>query len=405
MDQLKGAFQSKHPGHPVSDGRIENLVEYRNMLNEYSKVLHTPIRHFNKSPYWFIGELNQLANVDIVPLDIPNVDDATYEQYEDIISTIETLKLRIEMIGPPHQHPFWGCEITDINEFDVQQLSTNITNVLQQFDEVVNQIKILSRKLSTEMNDLCSTLSYCQLISVLNENHQIPESFLKINDLDSFSSQLGQILSDIDQYKIQRASILEDYDEGIFQEDIQELHSLLNTIFISNWRVFKPKYYKTKKLISIHYKGNIKRLNYKKITHCLEDIISNLKLEENINSIEPNLKTPLSNLWNDVYTDTDIVRAALSWYKKYVCGRVRQDDDSSLVDYIMDSSFIPNDVINDKTTIEKNIGPLIFNLNELSKSLEVNNNILFTDGIENTNISDISKILSNWLSKINLISV
>ncbi len=92
LDQLRDAYESTHPGKPVMNGKIDELIKYRMQLNEYSKVLHTPIKPFNKSPYWYIGELNQLIDVKILDIDFSKLKDISFEQYEKIINTITTLK-------------------------------------------------------------------------------------------------------------------------------------------------------------------------------------------------------------------------------------------------------------------------------------------------------------------------
>ncbi|MCK4448373.1 MAG: DUF4011 domain-containing protein, partial [Candidatus Marinimicrobia bacterium] len=114
LNQLKDAYESKHPGKPLIENKIEELLSKRKQLNEYSKILHKPIDSFGKTPYWFIGQLNQVREIEFIDIDFSNLSNISFAQYKAIISTIETLKARIEMIGHPHKHPFWGCEIKTI---------------------------------------------------------------------------------------------------------------------------------------------------------------------------------------------------------------------------------------------------------------------------------------------------
>ena len=142
---------------------------------------------FNKSCQ--LGNRLQVI-LDINFSDIRNI---SFEQYEKIISTIETLKERIEMIGHPHNHPFWGCEIQNINEYEQQQISKSLDSVLQQFESICNLINSFSNELSIELINLSTAISYCQLLTILSEEHQIPISLAKLLNVDKYYLQIEPV--------------------------------------------------------------------------------------------------------------------------------------------------------------------------------------------------------------------
>ena len=401
LDQLKDAYESTHPGKPIINNKIDELLNCRIQLNEYSKVLHTPIKPFDKSPYWYIGELNQLTNVKILDIDFAEIKNISFKQYQKLIAIIATLSDQIKMIGHPFNHPYWGCEIDNVNEYEQQKIE-------QQFDSVIDYYKIIEKKISSfsnsikiEMKNISSTLSYCKLLSVLNKSHKIPQSLVQIENVESFNSLVEPILEKIDNYRKQREEILTKFNGEIFCENIDEIVELLNTKYKSFWRIFQPVYYKTKKKVTNHLLMKDDALTYKEIVSNLDIIAKNIKQKNEIENTDDNLITPLSELWAGVHSNTDVIKAGLSWLNNFSENRISRTDDKNLSDFILDSSSIPKDLIQLKNSIEESIPDFLEKLGKVQKSLKVNDSIIFSKGIEETNLIDIDEILTKWKANIN----
>ena len=103
LNQLKDAYECNHPGTVKSLHYLDDLTERRSHLNEYSALLHKSIEPFGKSTYWIIGQLNQLREIEIIPL--PNFEKITFNDYLSIINTLKTLRERIKIIRNPAKHP------------------------------------------------------------------------------------------------------------------------------------------------------------------------------------------------------------------------------------------------------------------------------------------------------------
>lgn len=400
LDQLKDAYESTHPGKPIINGKIDKLLDCRIQLNEYSKVLHKPIRPFDKSPYWYIGELNQLTNVEIIDIDFTKIKNISFEQYQKLIATIKTLKDRIEMIGHPFSHSYWGCEIDSVNEYEQQKIDQQFISAIDTYKIVENKILSFSKSIKIELKCISSTLSYCKLLSILNENHKIPRSLVQIENVESFNSQLEPILEKIDDFKKQREEILTNFKDEIFSENIDEIAELLNTKYKSFFRIFQPEYYRTKKRITNHFIGKNDFLTYKEINSSLKRISKNIEQQNEIENTDDNLITPLSELWDGVRSNTDVIKAELSWLNKFSENRISGTDDENLSDFILDSSFIPDELIQLKDSIEESIPELLEKLGIVQKSLKVNYSIIFPNGIEKTNLIDVDEMLTKWKTNI-----
>jgi len=403
LNQLRDSYESTHPGKPIINGKIDELLKCRKKLNEYSKVLHTPVKPFNKAPYWFIGELNQLSEIEILDIDFSELSNISFEQYLSIISTIETLKERIEMIGHPHNHPFWGCEIKNINEYEQQQISKSLHSVLQQFENICCKIKNLSSELSIELIDFSTTISYCQLLTVLSQNHSIPKSLLTVLDVNQYYSQIEHVLDKIDLFNSQKDKISEKFKKEIFNEEINEIKDLFKTKYKSFWRIFLPNYYKTKKRVTKYFIRSDAHLSYNEIIPNLEDILENIETGKEINETKSNLTMPLSSLWCGIDSNTNTIKTAITWFKNYSESRISELDDNNLSKFILDSSSISAELINVKATLEEIIPKFINGLENVLKIFDVNRKSLFINGIKKTHFSEINVLLTRWKTNIHLI--
>ena len=401
LDQLKDAYESTHPGKPIIEGKIDELIRYRSQLNEYSRVLHTPVKPFKKSPYWYIGELNQLTGVEILDIDFSEIKNISFEQYQKLIATIATLKDRVEMIGHPFSHSYWGCEIDSVNEYEQQKIDQHFNSAIDTYKIVEKKISGFSKSIKIELKNISLTLSYCKLLSILNENHKIPQSLVQIENIESFISQLEPILDKINNYNKQREEILTKFNDEIFCEDIDEIIELLNTKYKSFLRIFQPTYYKTKKRVTNHFIGKDDFLTYKEIISSLKVISKNIAQQNEIENTDDNLITPLSELWDGVRSNTDVIKAGLSWLNKFSENRISGTDDENLSDFILDSSSIPKELIQLKDSIEEKIPELLKNIGKAQKNLIVNDSIIFPEGIEETNLIDINELLTKWKLNIN----
>ncbi len=403
LNQLKDAYESKHPGKPIIYGKIDELVKKKKQLNDYSIALHTPVKPFDKTLYWFLGELNQITDIEILDIDFSELSNISYEQYENIITTISTLKERIEMIGHPHSHPFWGCEINNINEYQQQQLSKNLDSVTSFYENLKYQIKSFSDELKIELKDLSTTISYCQLLTVLSENHQIPNSLATVLYVDKYDSELSPVLEEIDLFNKQTEEIARIFKEEVFNEKVNEILELLKTKYKSFWRIFNPSFYKTRKKITQYYIGSDDSLTYPELITNLEKIISHIESKRKIEDIQRDITDPLSTLWEGTNSNTNVIRIAITWMIKYQESRITDKDDQSLSEFILDSSSIPDELIENKTSIGVMIPDFIEKVKKVFNDLAVDTNILFSDGIEKTNLSEIGELLNNWKNNIQLI--
>lgn len=403
LNQLKDAYESKHPGKPLIEDKIEVLLSKRKQLNEYSIILHKPADPFGKTPYWFIGQLNQVREIEFIDIDFSNLSHISFAQYKAIISTIETLKARMEMIGHPHKHPFWGCEIKTINEYQQQKLESNINKTKSALSELNDLLNKFSSEINIELPNLSLVVSYCNLLTLFSENHHLPASLAKINDVDEFIRDLKPVLNNIDIYQEHKKEIiLKKYNKNIFDEDIEGILKKLTTSYRRIWRIFFPEYHKIRKSIKKQFVKKIS-IHYSDLLNDIEGIKLNIDMKNQIESASEIITNPLSSLWLKTETQTKDVFHNIEWLRKYKGSRISKTDDDKLLKFVLNSDNLPEELIDLKNSIEIAILQLKEKINELNYTLMMIDKIIFPSGIDNILLKDLYEILHRWKNNIHLI--
>lgn len=395
LNQLAEAYEVVNPGTPEVEENLGELVSIRDQLNLYSSILHSPVDPFGHSPYWFIGQLNQLKDIEILDIDLSNLNDITFEQYDSLLKSIESLEERLSIIGHPHKHPFFGCEIETINEYQQQTLEKNIKESLSSCLELDDIIKKFSSSISTKLPNLDTANSYCKLLSILLEDHELPESLTKIKDMDQFIKDINPVLEQINTFKEQRRKILAKYEHSIFEEDINSILTKLSTSFKYFTRYFFPEYYKIRNSIKNHSKEE-RPIPFAILLEDIQNISLNLDLEEQIKATPRSLIDPLSSLWNNSETQSNIIISTLNWLIKYRESRISESDDETLMQFVLSSNVVTANMIELKNNIESKISILLIQMESIKLALNVVDEIVFPQGIDKVSTENIANILNKW---------
>ena len=306
------------------------------------------------------------------------------------------------MIGHPHDHPFWGCNIEDINEYDQQKLESKLKLVVSVFNEISKYINSLSKSINIELLNFSTVISYCQLISVLSENHQIPDSLIRIVDVEKFASDLTPVLNDIQNFQNENSKLLEKYHNKIYEEDIAVVLNKFEASYDSFWRIFSPNYYKTKKKISQHLIRK-QSLSYSNLLSDTKKIFRVIELKERIHSTKSQITEPLATLWNDTDTNVNLVSITINWLKKYFEKRIAITDNDILTKYILNSLNLPKELVEQKNLIERTLNEFKIQVNLVLKSLEVDARLVFPEQIANTSLDRLDRIFNSWKNNIHLL--
>ncbi len=402
LNQLKEAYEAQYQGTPIIRDEIDQLVQSRTSLNEYVAALHAPLEPFGKSPYWILGQLNSLAQIEIMDLDSADFDGITFKQYQTVLESLTTLKERIEIVGPPSKHPFWGCLLSSIDQYEQQKLLTELARLSTTLADLEGQLSEFSSATGNLVNTIAGASSYCRLIRVLSEDHAISDSLIAIDDPEGYLASLQPILDKINEYQRERGRITEKYNEGVFDEQISDVHTLLSEKYSRCWRVFRRGYYKTKKSIKRHLKEK-QSLRYSRLASDVVLIRTNRDLKETIDSTPKNASDPLSSLWQGSETDTDAVSSTLLWLIKYREARVSRDDDRTLLEYVRNSHSVPKELLTAVAAMEGEVLLVRDAFGDVKNSLSVNRTTVFPNGFNETPVDELLATTNRWESNTDMI--
>ena len=399
LNQLNEAYETKHPGTPIVEKNFKEFVSIRDQLNQYSSTLHSTVDPFGKSPYWFIGQLNQLKGIEILDIDLSNLNEISFEQYESVLLSINSLEERISIVGHPNNHPFFGCEIDSINEYQVQLLEKDLKNCISDSLELDTIVKRFSALINIDLPNLDSAVSYCNLLGILSEDHDIPESLSKLDDIYKFEKDIDPVLRHIDTFNEQRKNILEKYEQSIFGKDIKSILTKLTTAYKYITRYISPEYYKIRNEMRNDLLEDIP-LSYLNLLEDIKKISLNLDFEEQIKATPKKLIDQLSSLWKNSKTQPSKITTALNWLKKYRELRLSKSDDATLIQFILSSSAVTDEMTELKMNIEDNTSSLLKQMENIIDVLRVVRETVFPQGIEKISMEDLANKLDVWTENL-----
>ncbi|RMZ49830.1 DUF4011 domain-containing protein [Candidatus Marinimicrobia bacterium PRS2] len=399
LEQIKEGYDFEVTKMP-RDGYLNELKEKRDKLNEYVDFIHEPIDQLGKSTYWLLGQLNQLRDIEIIDFNVKDLGELPKKEFEYIVLILETITDRIDQIGHPHKHPYYGTNINDTSQLHQQQLIKDIEAYIKTFNEFLEQIKKLESAIPIKVSNTKNAQDYCKLLEVLSETHKIPLSLLEIEDIEKYYSTVSPTLEIIVHSQNMGKKTLCNYDKDILKEELKPLYRDFKGEYSSFTRYFKPNYYKAVNLIKGFATKDISIFAYEDILNDISNLIKYNVDVKFIKEIEPPFVAPLGNLWNGINTDAKSITTALEWLISFNKSKVDDSDTNSLVKLIEDSKNIPEDLESINNELKTLINSVINDKTKIEDSLKVDTEMVYLSTFEETTFNDISGILESWHNNV-----
>jgi Protein of unknown function (DUF4011)/AAA domain len=137
LEELRRTWDLKKP-HGAEDGSlIRQLRRNRDQLNAHVARLHRRRMPGSLSPYQVMGHLVRLKQSGQGPAEVRLVDPESWSKpdREERELQLKDLATRIEDIGAPAQHPWWGAGIKAITPMDLERLVVRL-------EELVGRVRV-----------------------------------------------------------------------------------------------------------------------------------------------------------------------------------------------------------------------------------------------------------------------
>jgi very-short-patch-repair endonuclease len=130
LAELQHVWELGAPKGEAADALDRRLLETRDSLNAHPERIHRIYRPYDLSPYQVIGHLSRLRRLGMPPSDIELTGSVSWtpEMRERIVSILSELAQRIDDIGLPSQHAWYGVGLTGITPLDLERLTKRLAD-------------------------------------------------------------------------------------------------------------------------------------------------------------------------------------------------------------------------------------------------------------------------------------
>tara|TARA_B100000575_G_scaffold294515_1_gene310970 strand:+ start:269 stop:4978 length:4710 start_codon:yes stop_codon:yes gene_type:complete len=398
--QLKDAYDFQLDKVP-STKYLDELVEYRQKLNEYTTVLHQEVKSIGQSLYWLIGQLNTLKDVPLLDGDLGGqFKTLELESFNKAVGNLETLKDRISQIGLPIAHNFWGTEIDSTSEQHQQSLKQLLESINNLLESMLESIDTVNDVLGVNIQSIEHIEKYDALLKHFDVSHFLNNKMLSIKDVSAYQSEIRSDLDILASYQEKYHELSSKYDSDIFEEfNAKSARRLLKGDLSSFFRFFKGKYYSLKNEIKGFQLQN-ESLSYDSMLSLCDELIDCQKLQKKITNFSEDSFKPLGEYWQQTASDIRGINDALDWLSTYQSLRIEIEDDARFKEYLLSKKSFNStekDLLNSLVSDVKQLQEL---KSEMDKLLLSNDDVLYQNGFVNESLSDFSVRITNWINAI-----
>ncbi|WP_276120154.1 DUF3320 domain-containing protein [Pararhizobium qamdonense] len=131
------------------------LTETRDALNAHARRLHANHVPHGLSPYQVIGHLARLRRFGMPPsdIDLPHAVQWTSGERARVVALLSELRQRIDDIGEPARHPWYGVGLTGITPLDLDRLKTRLGVLRSSANDLVGDMHVIADAIQVQVAD------------------------------------------------------------------------------------------------------------------------------------------------------------------------------------------------------------------------------------------------------------
>jgi hypothetical protein len=139
LAELQHVWELGAPKGEGVEALDRRLLEARDGLNAHPGRVHRIYQPYDLSPYQVVGHLTRLRRAGMAPSDIqlPEAAAWTAELKDRIVAVLAELGQRIDDIGLPSQHAWYGVGLTGISPLDLERLTKRLTDAFGELSRLV----------------------------------------------------------------------------------------------------------------------------------------------------------------------------------------------------------------------------------------------------------------------------
>ncbi|MBB4188957.1 very-short-patch-repair endonuclease [Sinorhizobium terangae] len=229
LAELQHVWELGAPKGEAADALDRRLLEARNNLNAHPERMHRIYRPYDLSPYQVIGHLSRLRRIGMPPSDIELTGSVNWtpETRERIVSVLSELAQRIDDIGLPSRHAWYGVGLTGITPLDLERLTKRLTDVSRDLVAVRGSMNDVTQALHQEAAASVSEFTKVMALAerLASSPEEISSAALAAPVWDTSREDIARIIRDVAEFLRLSLQVNASLNETAWQADPQPLLS------------------------------------------------------------------------------------------------------------------------------------------------------------------------------------
>ncbi|MCB0747243.1 MAG: DUF3320 domain-containing protein, partial [Ignavibacteriae bacterium] len=315
IEELARTLSLGKPRSIDNEDDLKSLTELRDRLNEYSKVINSPILN---SQTTFISAIGQYLNIrntgdSLPPLDFSHMQAWTSSEYKANHNRIEELERHLTEIGAPKIHPFWGVGLKVFLPHEEEPLLQKIRITLDAFISLNQIVSELSSRLELSYpSNINEIEKLCNTAKLLSKTPEIKGVNLKSKEWLTNNHTIQELINSGKK----RNQIYSNYNNIItsnaWNTDFVREIDILKKYNSKWWKFLSSDFRKTKKRITPFFRS-IPQDFGEEVIAALESVIENQRLRYVYDKYKNLGSTLFNEQWLEDYSPWDELERVANW--------------------------------------------------------------------------------------------
>ncbi len=319
LDELKRTLELQPT--PGIGSRLDDLERTRSQLNDYTEAVNTPVGNSGVTPHDAFGELLTLnggeTSTPIAWKEIAGIRHWSGDDFRRKREVVDELRSRLERVGIPARHPFYGCRLRSLLPAAEAELRVKIEATGSALETLVDSSGAMAHDMTLDLpKDALETALLLDTARYMAGAPDLCGFELAAPQWHTSSSQIKRLM---DQgFRWQR--IHSEYDAVILPQawdtDFRQIRQVLNTTGRSFFRRLSSSYRQACRQLAVTLRGESPRDVSQKIA-LIDAIAEGQELRADLSHRSGanyrEAASVLGRCWAGPDTDWDTIASVVQW--------------------------------------------------------------------------------------------
>ena len=400
--ELGRCLRLQRANEPERIEDLNRLEQIRKDLNEYVRVLHTPIGKLQISPFYAHGQIASYERAPEIfsPIDKPM--EYSREDLEDKKRHLRELSVNMNKIGQQNQHTWYGCQITNWDYKIQTEVHKYLLNAKESLLEVEKIAKLLANLCDTSApGSLEETENLIKLVTLLLKSPQ-PETFmLQGEDWICLSDGVRQAVNIGTKFSERRELLSEHYTEKLYDLDLEGILRRKEKYDSSVSKLFKPDLWPQ----FWNDSSALKKVSVGEPTEDLTEVIADLRhaiaVQASWRWLDTNddkCRKLFGKFWNGRDTDWEKITEVVSWVDEFVKTSRIYGSNGGIIKLASDPEINgAEDITESCKYLEIKLNQLRDNWKSLKTTLDFDESVLKEGCFEASSFLSLCEKINSWI--------